>query len=592
MGICNGCAILFRNLTEDHCLKCRKLSKATSAVEREAIENQPQCEACSVIFPYMKNVLCGACREQTASSGIVSTTSASTDEILSRAAIFQASANQHRLNQPITKNKGLEAADAARIKAKISSLQKQAKADVVTVDATLFYYPKNGTAAKKAQLLPDYKKYFGTDSAKSLLEGTRNTLEKTWSATPAANVSGLKLNFQDAEFGIVTLKSAVVNFKPTKEYIVGTIDAMYSGLRSESKISDADFKARKLSLRVYAHEVPSESIVDNDDLYYLSAQSSFRRSGTRSVARSQTLTKRKASESISTNREYTSAFRPRKLIAMPQIEFDKYNCDKTTFIIDADGNLDKVVSRNEEIEIAKNWRQFAVTDKVEGGYLSKGATKYAFMGRIGSRMYAIFQCGVTSQVDEASNHADLIAELKLLVLGQYFADSFATRAKMYGVRIPNIRWNSEGAFVGKATNCWLDEDSSLMFESFLAAPLLDTSALYTERKFSGSIIAGCSVDVVGVTIDAYAHHIFIDTDGEMILTDLQGIVGPDQSVILFDPQAHSRTKDSGFWDQGFEGIEAWKEAHKCNEMCKKLRLKGKEVSQGPLRHGFTPPRDD
>ncbi|KAG5733260.1 hypothetical protein E4T56_gene14814, partial [Termitomyces sp. T112] len=95
----------------------------------------------------------------------------STDEILSRTAIFQASANQHHLNQPATKNKGLEAADAAHIKAKITSLQKQAKADVVTVNATLFYYPKNGTAAKKAQLLPDYKKYFSTDSAKSLLEG-------------------------------------------------------------------------------------------------------------------------------------------------------------------------------------------------------------------------------------------------------------------------------------------------------------------------------------------------------------------------------------------------------------------------------------
>ncbi|KAG6885108.1 hypothetical protein C0992_005462 [Termitomyces sp. T32_za158] len=441
----------------------------------------------------------------------------------------------------------------------------------------------------KAQLLPDYKKYFGTNSAKSLLEGTRNTLEKTWSTTPAANLSGLKLNFQDAEFGIVTFKS-VINFKPTEEYLMGTIDAMYSGLRSESKVSDTDFKARKLSLRVYAHEVPS--IGDDDDLYYPSAQSSVRRSVTCSVSRSQTATKRKASGSISTTMEYTSAFRPRKLPAAPQIEFDKYDFDKITFTIDAAGNLDEVVSRNEEIEIAKNWRQFAASDKAEGGYISKGATKYAFMGCIGSKLYAIFQCGVGSQVDEASNHTDLIAELKLLVLGQYFAESFATRAKTYGVRIPDIKWNSAGAFVGKAITCWPDEDSSLMFESFLAAPLLDTSTLYTERKFSGSVIAGHSVDVVGVVLDAYAHHVLVDTNGDMVLTDLQGIVGPDQSVILFDPQAHSQTKDTGFWDQGSEGIEAWEKAHKCNEMCKQLKLKGKDISRGPLRHGFTPPRED
>ncbi|KAG6862683.1 hypothetical protein C0993_001999, partial [Termitomyces sp. T159_Od127] len=194
-------------------------------------------------------------------------------------------------------------------------------------------------------------------------------------------------------------------------------------------------------------------------------------------------------------------------------------------------------------------------------------------GRIGSRMYAIFQCGVGSQVDEASNRADLIAELKLLVLGQYFADSFTTRAKTYGVRIPYIRWNSEGAFVGKATNCWPDEDSSLIFKSFLAAPLLDTSVLYTERKFSGSFTAGQSLDVVGAALDAFAHHTLVDTDGDMLLTDLQGVVGLDQSVVLFDPQAHSRTKDTGFWDQGPEGIGAWEKAHKCNKMCKQLKLK-------------------
>ncbi|KAG5346230.1 hypothetical protein C0989_000880, partial [Termitomyces sp. Mn162] len=96
----------------------------------------------------------------------------STDEILSRTAIFQASANQHHLNQPATKNKGLEAADAAHIKAKITSLQKQAKADVVTVNATLFYYPKNGTAAKKV-FFPHISNHTNTDCY--IYEGTATT---------------------------------------------------------------------------------------------------------------------------------------------------------------------------------------------------------------------------------------------------------------------------------------------------------------------------------------------------------------------------------------------------------------------------------
>ena len=47
----------------------------------------------------------------------------------------------------------------------------------------------------------------------------------------------------------------------------------------------------------------------------------------------------------------------------------------------------------------------------------------------------IFQCKARpgTGVDEASNYADLIAELKLLVHGQYFAESFARCAHTYGV---------------------------------------------------------------------------------------------------------------------------------------------------------------
>jgi hypothetical protein len=65
---------------------------------------------------------------------------------------------------------------------------------------------------------------------------------------------------------------------------------------------------------------------------------------------------------------------------------------------------------------------------------------------------------------------------------------------------------------------------SLIFETFLAAPLLDTSNLYTARKFSGSTTAGQSIDVVGTAIDVYAHHVLVDSGGALLLTDLQGMM--------------------------------------------------------------------
>lgn len=50
------------------------------------------------------------------------------------------------------------------------------------------------------------------------------------------------------------------------------------------------------------------------------------------------------------------------------------------------------------------------------------------------------------------------------------------------------------------------------------------TGLYTERKFSGSTMAGRSIDVVGSAMDAYAHHTLVDSNGAILLTDLQGVL--------------------------------------------------------------------
>jgi hypothetical protein len=47
--------------------------------------------------------------------------------------------------------------------------------------------------------------------------------------------------------------------------------------------------------------------------------------------------------------------------------------------IDKHGNLEEVDSLNEKIDVSKNWHMFSEGNKPEDGYLSKGATKFAFM---------------------------------------------------------------------------------------------------------------------------------------------------------------------------------------------------------------------
>jgi hypothetical protein len=73
------------------------------------------------------------------------------NSIISRARTYQASASQHRLNQRPIPNVGLQAANAAQVKANIALLRSQqsSKGDIITVEATLYIFPKNGANAKK-----------------------------------------------------------------------------------------------------------------------------------------------------------------------------------------------------------------------------------------------------------------------------------------------------------------------------------------------------------------------------------------------------------------------------------------------------------
>ena len=116
--------------------------------------------------------------------------------------------------------------------------------------------------------------------------------------------------------------------------------------------------------------------------------------------------------------------------------------------------------------------------------------------------------------------------------------------------------------------------------------------------------------MIGQAIDAYAHHVLADNQETLLLTDLQGeathdkhfaplntqlvqgVVGPDKEVILFDPQAHSwvsfnslycvvnlmeiwhsLSKNTGFLDRGVPHMHEWQCRHKCKALGKKLGLK-------------------
>ncbi|KAG1876221.1 kinase-like domain-containing protein, partial [Suillus subluteus] len=140
-------------------------------------------------------------------------------------------------------------------------------------------------------------------------------------------------------------------------------------------------------------------------------------------------------------------------------------------------------------------------------------------------------------------------------------------------------WNTTGAFIGKLIDLLpsapidgTDDNQSLIYDVFLATPLLPSGALYHKVKFSGNEQPGNNEDLIGHVVDAYSHHVLVDSEFEILISDIQGIIAPDHSVILFDPQAHTYNRDSGYWDKGPDQIQLFQTLHDCNQFCKALGL--------------------
>ncbi|KAG1880233.1 hypothetical protein C8R48DRAFT_588610 [Suillus tomentosus] len=220
-------------------------------------------------------------------------------------------------------------------------------------------------------------------------------------------------------------------------------------------------------------------------------------------------------------------------------------------------------------------------------------------GRYNNEDCAIVQCK-SVRATEAENIVDLEGEYQTLHLSQYFLDSFYERAKNYGVDdLPRMKWNISTAFIGKLTEKLPDapgkdepDSRSLVFSVFMVLPLLPSGALCREVKFSGSEEVGLNPDSLGCAVDAYAHHIAVDSMYKVVISDIQGIITPDRTIIFFDPQSHTAQGDSGYWDHGQSAITEFLKSHKCNKHCKALGLDtelppfSNTNHKGPLRIGF------
>ncbi|KAF9231626.1 kinase-like domain-containing protein [Melanogaster broomeanus] len=477
----------------------------------------------------------------------------------------QKDASQYRLNQ----SKNSPFANAAEVKRKVSVMKQQSRTEELDIDISLWIHPPrddNGQRAnpKKFNSLSTRITLKTHETSDYMLEAIVMKAKGLYANSPthatAISQETLDVMFSrdTVQFGVVKSASTILHLDDTHTRST-TVAGVIANLKRHRGMSEKDIKGHTLSLRVYVYEdyvIADEEKVDD-------ITSSIR--GKRSA------------EPAPSAKRYQSAFRRRS--AVPVISYEPHKFLRSVCTASQDGTINWVHSPTaEEIFVAKEWQQFAKGSEPQGGYISKGLSKYAFRARIGTTDYAILQCKPILS-SEGSNSEDLSNELTLLCLSDYFMKSFYQRAEALNVvGLPRIRWNFDGAFIGKLVNplppvSSTDVDNrTFLWTLFLATPLLLNGSGYKEVKFSGNLDVGNNHDVLGRVVDAFAHHVVCDSDKTVLLSDLQGVVAPDGSLILFDPQAHTEDGDSGHWDKGSKQIDEFIRNHKCNKFCNALDL--------------------
>ncbi|KAG2144453.1 uncharacterized protein EDB93DRAFT_1251689 [Suillus bovinus] len=460
------------------------------------------------------------------------------------------------------------------MKWKVSLLKANAWAAKVDVDFTLQQYAYGSSKPTKLAIPSSQVTFATVDLASSAFKQLALKARGLYDNTPT--LSGLSNTALDVMFDwhrikyCMVLTNATVNMIEEQKYLAApaTMETLYRKLRQDRMLSDKDASAKtpRITLCMFLY-VPEEPEDDDVQEVQQSQCVSTRKSTTASSHRQ----KRKRSPTASPERlpppmRYQSSYRSRQSATAPILEYKTFKMKRATCTVSKTADIQMNYSEEqEEIMIAKGWQAHVKAGKPYQGYLGQGLTKFVFCGRYNNKDCAIVQCK-SVRATEAENIVDLEGEYQTLHLSQ--VDD-----------LPRMKWNISTAFIGKLTEKLPDapgkdepDSRSLIFSVFMVLPLLPSGALCREVKFSGSKEVGLNPDSLGCAVDAYAHHIAVDSMYEVVISDIQGIITPDCTIILFDPQSHMAQGDSGYWDHGRSAITKFLKSHKCNKHCRALGL--------------------
>ncbi|KAF8495824.1 hypothetical protein JB92DRAFT_3146908 [Gautieria morchelliformis] len=545
-----------------------------------------QCLGCGVVYPFLKERLCGACCDDAKTKPQVFDDSTTVSEYLAyKSSIHEASASEHRLNK-VKRPLNVNLKKAGKILKKNEALKRYNKTDSVSIRLTFWCYSlgrKQGNGKPRQIQIPTVvQKFEATKLAHTMINELLVYAESIYDKSGGVDKPKPKPSFlrENVVFAVARTVSDTSYLDLDTAEMLESTEALYTHLATNGLLSSRDLKERTITMQLHLYQEASQSTDEDMEIIRSPSTSSH------CNIRSKDLRKRKVSETTNDSppaKRYISAYRSRCHNAnssTPKLVYDSYAFKKESFVVTAECKTIHIGVEDSEVEtilIPQNWQQYINTGKKEGGYLG-----YSFcQGRIGGKEYAIFQDKNIGGITESTNQRDLHNELHLLAWGQYFLDSFFERVRKYSAKnIPDIKWNADDAFLGCLVEPLAEvpaherSKQSLLYSTFLATPLLPfpVGPGGMEQKISGNGEVGENTDHVGIWVDAYTHHTLVDSEGGYLFVDIQGFKYSDKCLVLFDPQAHTYDYSSGFWDKGPPAIAAFLKEHKCNKVCRQLGL--------------------
>ncbi|KAK7029308.1 kinase-like domain-containing protein [Favolaschia claudopus] len=182
-------------------------------------------------------------------------------------------------------------------------------------------------------------------------------------------------------------------------------------------------------------------------------------------------------------------------------------------------------------------------------------------------------------VSISENEAEIQAELTRLAMGQWFLQNFYHFCKD---RDALDRVEPLLAFADAFLAQEVDLPSVASGVEQIEADgtgltwLVERRRPTTVIKYSGTLVhTSARRDLASLTISAFAHYVFGDSQRRMVFADLQGTptrVRGGDGIVLFDLMTRTVPGDSGVGDFGSEGINSFVQDHECGTVCSALEL--------------------